>query len=97
MDGTGELLEAFPEGRSTRMRFRVPPELARYVARKGSITLDGVSLTVNEARGQELGVNLIPHTLEVTTLGSMTPGHTVNVEVDLLARYLEQLLQARET
>ncbi len=79
------------------MRFRLPGGLARYVARKGSITIDGVSLTVNEVRGSEFGVNLIPHTLEVTTLGTLAPGQAVNLEVDLLARYMERLLEARQT
>jgi len=95
VDGVGELLERYEDARSTRMRFRVPDALARYVARKGSICIDGVSLTVNDVEGSTFGVNIIPHTLSHTTLGDLQPGHTVNLEVDLIARYLERLLEAR--
>ena len=93
VDGIAEMLERRPEGRSERWRFRVPPGLARYIAEKGSVCLDGVSLTVNEVSGREFGVNLVPHTLSVTTLGQGRPGSPVNLEVDLLARYVERLLQ----
>lgn len=72
--------------------FRLPPGLARYVARKGSVCVDGVSLTVNAADGERFEVNLIPHTLEATTLGRLEPGTRVNVEVDLIARYVERML-----
>jgi riboflavin synthase len=72
--------------------FEAPRSLARYIARKGSICVDGVSLTVNRVRGRKFEVNLIPHTLKVTTLGRLAPGSNVNLEVDLLARYTEQLL-----
>jgi riboflavin synthase len=74
-----------------RMIFALPKALARYVARKGSISVDGVSLTVNEAGAREFGVNIVPHTLRHTTLGRLQPGDAVNLEVDLLARYLERL------
>lgn len=93
VDSIAEVLERRPEGRSERWRFRVPPGLARYIAEKGSVCLDGISLTVNEVSGREFGVNLVPHTLSVTTLGQARPGSPVNLEVDLLARYVERLLQ----
>src|SRR5262245_21084159 len=79
------------DGRSTRVQFDLPVALARYVARKGSVAIDGVSLTVNEVAGARFGVNLIPHTLTVTTLGRHRVGARVNVEVDMIARYLERL------
>jgi len=96
VDGLGVLRSDHPEGESRRMEFGVPPELARYVAVKGSICIDGVSLTVNEVRdepdgGCVFGVNIIPHTVEVTTFGSLCPGDRVNLEVDMIARYLERL------
>jgi riboflavin synthase len=72
--------------------FEVPAELARYVAPKGSVTIEGVSLTVNEVDGARFGVNLIPHTREVTTLGLLRAGDPVNVEIDVIARYVERLL-----
>jgi riboflavin synthase len=93
VDGVGRLTDTRPDGRSTRLEFEIPPELARYVASKGSICIDGVSLTVNAVDGPRFGVNLIPHTLEATTLGALKPGAHVNVEVDMLARYLERLAQ----
>lgn len=96
VDGVGELLARSDDARSVRMRFRVPGALSRYVARKGSVCVDGVSLTVNEIDGAEFTVNLVPHTLQHTTLGDFTPGRTVNIEVDLVARYLERLLLARD-
>ncbi|MGH8444278.1 MAG: riboflavin synthase [Solimonas sp.] len=95
VDGIGHLLERHEDARSTRMRFELPDALARYVARKGSICIDGVSLTVNDVEGRRFGVNIIPHTLAHTTLGDLQPGHAVNLEVDLIARYLERLLEAR--
>ena len=73
-----------------------PKALARYIARKGSVTLDGVSLTVNDVDGVKFTVNLIPHTLEVTTLGTLAAGSRVNLEIDLLARYVERLSQGSE-
>jgi riboflavin synthase len=95
VDGLGTLIERFEDARSTRMRFELPAALARYVARKGSICIDGVSLTVNDVEGSRFGVNIIPHTLAHTTLGGLQPGQAVNLEVDLIARYLERLLEAR--
>lgn len=91
IDGIGEV-SSFAEG---VLRIRAPRELARYVARKGSICVDGVSLTVNRVDGDWFEVFLIPHTLEVTTLGRVAAGAKVNLEVDLLARYLERLLAER--
>ena len=88
VDGVGEVL-LFKEG---MLRVRVPRELARYIARKGSISIDGVSLTVNRVEGDEFEVQLIPHTLEVTTLGVLRAGAKVNLEVDLIARYVERLM-----
>ena len=76
------------------MVFELPGDLARYVARKGSIAIDGTSLTVNEVDGRRFGVNIVPHTLERTTMGAYQPGAWVNIEVDLVARYLERLLPA---
>jgi riboflavin synthase len=96
VDGVGTLLDRHGDARSTRMRFAAPAGLARYVARKGSICIDGVSLTVNEVSGATFGVNIIPHTLEHTTLGRLAAGAMVNLEVDLIARYLERLLEARD-
>jgi riboflavin synthase len=93
VDGVGRLAGNRADGRSSRLEFEIPPDLARYVASKGSICLDGVSLTVNEVDGVRFGVNLIPHTLAATTLGALQPGEPVNVEVDMLARYLERLAQ----
>lgn len=95
VDGVGRLVERHDDARSTRMRFELPEALARYVARKGSVCIDGVSLTVNDVEGSRFGVNIIPHTLAHTTLGELQPGQAVNLEVDLIARYLERLLEAR--
>lgn len=95
VDGVGHLVERFEEARSWRMVFEMPAELSRYIARKGSITIDGVSLTVNEVEGRRFGVNIIPQTLTYTTLGDLAVGDPVNLEVDLIARYLERLLAAR--
>lgn len=96
VDGVGRLLKKFEEARSWRMSFEVPKELARYIARKGSICIDGVSLTVNEVSGNTFGVNIVPHTMAHTTLGRLQEGDAVNLEVDQIARYLERLLAARE-
>lgn len=92
VDGKAVLVSRHEDARAERFTFEVPAPLARYVARKGSVCLDGVSLTVNEVNGREFSVCLIPHTLEVTTLGSLAPGNEVNLEVDLIARYLERLM-----
>lgn len=91
VDGVGTVLGMDPEGDSRRLSVAVPAELAQYVARKGSITVDGVSLTVNEVRDGECRINLVPHTLAATTLGGLEPGARVNLEVDLVARYLARL------
>jgi len=88
VDGVGEVLAIASEGGSHRVRIRVPRPLHRFIAPKGSITVEGVSLTVNEVEDDVFGVNLIPHTWEVTTLGGLTPGARVNLEIDMLARYL---------
>ncbi len=95
VDGVGELLSRAPDGRSERLVLRVPPALARYIAHKGSVCLDGVSLTVNEVNGNEFGVNIIPHTFDKTTLHQYHSGRKVNVEVDVIARYLERLLTGK--
>lgn len=88
VDGIGEVLSVEEAGGSRRVRIRAPRPLHRFIAPKGSITLEGVSLTVNEVEDEVFGVNLIPHTREVTTLGALTPGARVNLEIDMLARYL---------
>lgn len=95
VDGVGEVVAFEAAGRSQRLVIAVPPALARYVAQKGSIAVDGVSLTVNAVRGAEFEVNVIPHTLAVTIIGEYRPGTAVNVEVDMIARYVERLLGAR--
>ncbi len=92
VDGVGEVLWRRPEGRSERWRFRAPARLARYIAEKGSICIDGVSLTVNVVEGAEFEVNIVPHTTAVTTLGARRVGDRVNLEVDVIARYLERLM-----
>lgn len=92
VDGLGEVLEVRDDARSVRMRFACPPSLAKYFARKGSVAIDGVSLTINDVGPREFSVNLIPHTQEVTTLGEFKPGRRVNLEVDQVARYVERLL-----
>lgn len=92
VDGLARVVSVRPAGESRVFRFRVPQELSRFIAEKGSVTLDGVSLTVNAVEGSEFEVNLIPHTLAVTTLGQLEVDGRVNLEVDLLARYLERLI-----
>lgn len=93
VDGVAEVLSATPENASVRWRFRLPAELARYVAPKGSIAIDGVSLTVNEVDAESFGVNIIPHTAAVTTFATLQPGDTVNLEIDTLARYVARMLE----
>ena len=88
VDGVGEVLSVEPEGGSHRLRIRVPRPLHRYIAPKGSVAVEGVSLTVNEVEDDVFGVNIIPHTWEATTLGRLRPGDPVNLEIDMLARYL---------
>jgi riboflavin synthase len=92
VDGLGEVASVEPDARSVRMGFRLPGGLMRYVARKGSLCVDGVSLTVNDVVGNIAHVNVVPHTLEATIMGSYRPGTRVNIEVDLVARYLERLV-----
>lgn len=94
VDGVGQIVSILPEGDSRRFRFTVPDELAKFIAPKGSVTLDGTSLTVNEVQGPVFGVNLIPHTLKVTTWGNARPGDAVNVEIDTLARYVARLAES---
>jgi len=92
VDGIARVVARTGDARSLRLELEVPRDLARYIARKGSVTLDGVSLTVNEVEGARFGVNLIPHTQTVTTLGRLEVDSTANLEVDALARYIERLL-----
>jgi riboflavin synthase len=91
VDGIARVLRTEADARSTRVFFEVPAALARYIARKGSVCIDGVSLTVNGVGDTHFDVNLIPHTLDVTTLGECRAGKSVNFEVDTIARYLERL------
>jgi riboflavin synthase len=91
VDGVGEVLSAVPENASVRWRFRLPEGLHRFVAAKGSIAIDGVSLTVNEVDGTLFGVNIIPHTAANTCFGTLQPGARVNIEIDTLARYVARL------
>jgi len=93
VDGVGEVLSVEAEGGSHRLRIRVPRPLHRVIAPKGSITVEGVSLTVNEVEDDVFGVNIIPHTWDVTTLGQLTPGARVNLEIDMLARYLARWIE----
>lgn len=93
VDGIGTVLERRPEARSVRFRIEAPVSLAKYIAEKGSICMDGVSLTVNAVQGAVFDLNIVPHTLQATTLNGLQAGHTVNLEVDQIARYLERLLQ----
>ncbi|MBE0434665.1 MAG: riboflavin synthase [Methylomicrobium sp.] len=92
VDGIGTVLDKQSDGRSYRFRFKAPDNLAKYIAEKGSICINGISLTVNEVDGAVFGVNIVPHTLQETTLGDTEAGDKVNLEVDLLARYLERLM-----
>lgn len=97
VDGIGHVVDIQADARSQRWLFEVPPNLARYIAGKGSVCIDGVSLTVNEVDHLRFGVNLIPHTQEVTTFGQRRIGDAVNIEVDLMARYAERLIDFRGT
>jgi riboflavin synthase len=92
VDGVGEIVERRQDARSWRLRVRAPADLARYIAQKGSICVDGTSLTVNEVQGRLFDLNIVPHTLEETVIGGYAAGTRVNLEVDLVARYLERLL-----
>ena len=95
VDGVGTALSATPENASTRWRFQVPPDLARFIAAKGSVAIDGVSLTVNDVAADTFGVNIIPHTAAVTSFGALAPGDAVNIEIDMLARYVARLAEFR--
>jgi riboflavin synthase len=92
VDGVAEILKMTPEGESIRLTFHAPAGLSKFIASKGSVCLDGVSLTVNEVDGAKFGVNIIPHTQSVTTFGRAKPGVKVNLEVDLMARYVARLV-----
>ena len=92
IDGVADVKLVVPEGESTRFTFEVPVALSKFIASKGSVALDGVSLTVNEVNGTRFGVNIIPHTQKVTTFGKAKPGSKVNLEIDLLARYVARLV-----
>ncbi len=95
IDGTATIASIQKDGDSRRFTFDAPPALARYIASKGSVALDGTSLTVNEVEGARFGVNLIPHTLTVTTWGRKNTGDVVNLEIDPLARYVARLMEMR--
>lgn len=95
VDGVGSVLRFDPIGDNRLLAIEAPKELARYIARKGSITINGISLTTNDVDGGRFTINLIPHTLEMTTLKHVKPGSRVNLEVDLIARYCERLLSER--
>ena len=96
VDGIGEVIKFEPIGESHELVIRAPAALAGYIAKKGSITVDGVSLTVNWIEGRDFSINLIPHTVEVTTLKRLAPGSTVNLEIDIIARYMERMLAWRD-
>jgi riboflavin synthase len=96
VDAVGRLTEAHQDGRSWRMEFELPAALMRFVASKGSICINGVSLTVNQVGGRRFDVNIIPHTREVTTLGELVIDAGVNIEIDVIARYLERLMAKSE-
>src|SRR5215469_4434720 len=93
VDGIGEAVSSASEHGSTRWVFRVPPVLSRFIAVKGSVAVDGVSLTVNEVADDTFGVNIIPHTAAVTGFGLLKPGDAVNIEIDMLARYVARLAE----
>jgi riboflavin synthase len=97
VDGVGRIASMTPEGGSVRFVFEAPADLARFIASKGSIAVDGISLTVNQVEGNRFGVNIISHTQAVTTLGTAKPGQRVNLEVDMLARYVQRLLEHGKT
>jgi len=95
VDGVGRIIDMRPDGQSRRFTVEVPPELAPYIASKGSVCLDGISLTVNDVQENLFGINIIPHTLTHTTLGAKKPGDRVNLEVDIFARYVARLMEFR--
>ena len=92
VDGVGEVIDRYDDGRSVRFTIKAPDELAKYIAHKGSITVDGISLTVNKVNGAEFELNIVPHTIQETVIKHYQPGTEVNLEVDLIARYLERLV-----
>lgn len=92
VDGQGKVVDKTTEGTSTRFKINAPKSLVKYIALKGSITINGVSLTVNDVKGSTFDVNIVPHTLTVTTLGQLNTGDSANLEVDIIARHLEQLI-----
>ena len=92
VDGVGEVVKRWSDARSERFLIRAPENLARYIAEKGSICVDGISLTVNKVEGSEFDLNIVPHTLKMTTMGNYKVSQRVNLEVDIIARYLERLL-----
>lgn len=93
VDGVATVRDIAPDGESLRFSFQAPDTLRKFIAPKGSVALDGVSLTVNEVEGAVFGVNIIPHTQQVTTFGGLSPGGKVNIEVDIMARYAARLLE----
>ena len=95
VDGVGRTISATPENGSTRWRFQVAKDLARFIAAKGSVAVDGVSLTVNDVTEDTFGVNVIPHTASVTGFGTLAPGDAVNIEIDMLARYVARLAETK--
>ena len=95
VDGQGKVTDKAIEGASTRFKISVPESLVKYIAVKGSITVNGVSLTVNSVKNNAFDVNIVPHTLTATTLGQLNVGDSVNLEVDIIARYLEQLISSK--
>ncbi len=92
VDDVGEVVDRWSDGRSERFRLRAPAALARYIAAKGSVCIDGISLTVNKVKASEFELNIVPHTLTETTMGDFKPGRRFNLEIDIIARYLERLL-----
>jgi riboflavin synthase len=92
VDGEGEVIKRWSDGRSEKFLFKAPDQLARYIAEKGSICVDGISLTVNKVDGAQFELNIVPHTLQETTMSEFQPGRKVNLEVDIIARYLERLI-----
>lgn len=97
VDGVGEVVRFDPVGDNRLLEIRAPQQLAKYIARKGSVAVDGVSLTTNTVDGAIFSINLIPHTLDATTLGSLQAGKRVNLEIDLIARYVERMLSCEST
>lgn len=96
VDGVGEVLKFAPVGESLELVIRAPQDLAKFIARKGSIAVNGVSLTTNSVNGAEFSINLIPHTVEMTTLKALKAGSRVNLEIDLIARYVERMMSVAQ-